>query len=277
MTRADLTFSPRFLAGGAGNIFVHAVAPRSAGAGDVVVMLPPLFEELNKSRRMYALQARSFASRGIIAILPDLYGIGDSEGDISTASLQIWHQDLGSVMQWVGESVKPHRIHVFGLRAAALFFEMIDTTVSPVANWVLWSPIERGSRLVRDLFRQALIVARNRGDGSITSKALKERVAAQGYIEISGYRLSADLLVQLENTSVAQSVPAHVGVHWFDVRAGLDPGAGVREPASVGRWRDAGCEVDYRLCEGPPFWQTAEISTVAQLVEETTNAIVDKN
>jgi exosortase A-associated hydrolase 2 len=277
VTRADLAFSPQFLAGGAGNIFVHAVAPRSAGGGDVVVMLPPLFEELNKSRRMYALQARSFASRGLIAILPDLHGIGDSEGDISTASLQIWRQDLDNVMQWIGESEKPQRIHVFGLRSAALFFGMIDSTVSPIASWILWSPIERGSRLVRDLFRQALIVARNRGDASITSKGLRERASAQGYIEISGYRLSADLLGQLENLSVPESVPPAVGVHWFDVRAGLNPGAGVREPASVGRWRDAGCEVDYRLCEGPPFWQTAEISTVAKLVEETTDAIADRN
>lgn len=238
-------------------------------------MLPPLFEELNKSRRMYSLQARAFAARGLIAILPDLYGVGDSEGDVATASLQIWQQDLVNVMQWIAGFEKPHRIHVFGLRSAALFFGMIDSTVSPVASWVLWSPIERGSRLVRDLFRQALIVARNRGDASITSKGLKERVSAHGYIEISGYRLSADLLDQLESMTIPQSVPPQVGVHWFDVRAGLNSGAGVREPASVGRWRDAGCEVDYRICEGPPFWHTAEISTVAQLVEETTDVIVD--
>ena len=50
-----------------------------------VLYCPPFAEEMNKSRRMAALQARAFAKAGYGVLLLDLYGCGDSSGDFSDA------------------------------------------------------------------------------------------------------------------------------------------------------------------------------------------------
>ena len=57
-------------------------------------MLPPIGEEMNKSRRMFSLQAQHLAKHGVISVIPDLYGLGDSEG--ATALTQ-WMQEIAEV------------------------------------------------------------------------------------------------------------------------------------------------------------------------------------
>ena len=48
-----------------------------------VVHVPALFEEMNKSRRMVALQARTLAAAGFAVLRIDLHGCGDSSGELA--------------------------------------------------------------------------------------------------------------------------------------------------------------------------------------------------
>src|SRR5258705_9769402 len=54
----------------------NGVEPRGS-----VLYLPPFAEEMNKSRRMAALQARAFARIGWNVLQMDLFGCGDSSGE----------------------------------------------------------------------------------------------------------------------------------------------------------------------------------------------------
>ncbi|HEY9550049.1 MAG TPA: hypothetical protein VIR45_11165, partial [Kiloniellaceae bacterium] len=82
------------LDGPAGPLFAvhHAAAPASRqGLG--LVYLPPFAEEMNRSRRMAALQARRLAALGVDDLLLDPFGTGDSAGDFGDARWEIWRED----------------------------------------------------------------------------------------------------------------------------------------------------------------------------------------
>jgi alpha/beta superfamily hydrolase len=65
----------------------------------------PFVEEMNKSRRMAALQSRSLAARGYSVLQIDLFGCGDSSGDFADASWEIWVQDVVLGAQWLSQRV----------------------------------------------------------------------------------------------------------------------------------------------------------------------------
>src|SRR5687768_8838655 len=58
----------------------------SRPARALVVYVHPFAEEMNKSRRMAALQARALAASGHAVLQIDLLGCGDSSGDFGDAS-----------------------------------------------------------------------------------------------------------------------------------------------------------------------------------------------
>ena len=61
--------------------------------GDVtkgsILYIHPFAEEMNKSRRMAALQARALAKAGYAVLQLDLLGCGDSSGDFGDALIDI--------------------------------------------------------------------------------------------------------------------------------------------------------------------------------------------
>ena len=59
-----------------------------------VLNIHPFAEEMNKSRRMAALQARALAKAGYAVLQIDLFGCGDSSGDFGDASWQDWVGDV---------------------------------------------------------------------------------------------------------------------------------------------------------------------------------------
>ena len=276
MRETEIVLMPQFLEGGEGHIFMQVMAPSGSSVRGVVVMMPPLFEELNKSRRMHSLQARRLASHGIVSVLPDFHGIGDSEGSLHTASDQIWKADLANVLRWIADSFGGQSVNVFAMRSAAIFCGMLVEAGFSMSSLTLWSPIEQGSKLVRDLFRQAMIAARNQGNPTINSKELKAQMLQDGSIEISGYLLTAGLIRQIENLSLPKSLPPRVDSAWFDVRSTVDPVAPVREPLRVSCWRESGNRVDYSVIQGPPFWHTSEISVVPELIDRTTSVLRER-
>ncbi|MFY7854788.1 MAG: DEAD/DEAH box helicase, partial [Rubrivivax sp.] len=58
-------------------------------------------EEMNKSRRMVALQARAWAAQGIATLTIDLTGCGDSTGTLADATWDDWLLDLALAVRWM--------------------------------------------------------------------------------------------------------------------------------------------------------------------------------
>ncbi len=114
-----------FLAGSRGALFA-VYHPPAAGmtSRSGVLCAPPFAEELNKSRRMIAQQARRLAAAGFGVLIPDLYGTGDSAGDFGDARWEIWREDLARCAVWLRqrghESLILWGVRLGGLRRRSL-------------------------------------------------------------------------------------------------------------------------------------------------------------
>ena len=110
--------NPFFLPSRRGALFAIDHPPSSAGE-QAVLYIPPFAEEMNKARRMVALQAAELARSGCRVLLLDLYGTGDSAGDFRDARWEFWLDDLTRAVEWLaGQGGR--RVTLLGLRAGCL-------------------------------------------------------------------------------------------------------------------------------------------------------------
>jgi len=98
-----------FLDSSQGAVFYILHPPATKPVRGCILYSPPFAEELNKSRRMVALQARQLAASGYAVLLLDLYGCGDSGGEFDTATWSIWQDDLDTRPWIICSSSMPHR------------------------------------------------------------------------------------------------------------------------------------------------------------------------
>ena len=66
-----------------------------------VLYVHPLAEEMNKSRRMAAQQARALSTAGFAVLQIDLLGCGDSSGDFGDATWSAWIDDVLAACHWL--------------------------------------------------------------------------------------------------------------------------------------------------------------------------------
>src|SRR3954449_10972795 len=100
--RGPLPAEPFFLRTATGKRFCLYHAPASGreclGA---FIYIHPFGDEMNKSRRMAAIQARAFAAMGFSVLQIDLFGCGDSSGEFRDARWDIWKHDLSVAKRWI--------------------------------------------------------------------------------------------------------------------------------------------------------------------------------
>ncbi|HET8700346.1 MAG TPA: CocE/NonD family hydrolase, partial [Nitrococcus sp.] len=83
-----------FMSGRGGRLHVTTFPVEPSRARGVVIAVAPFAEEMNKARRMMALQARRFQAEGYAVVLQDPLGCGDSGGDFADAAWTTWIADL---------------------------------------------------------------------------------------------------------------------------------------------------------------------------------------
>src|SRR6476646_41057 len=84
-----------------------------------IVHVHAFAEEMNKARRMAALQARAFANAGYAVLQCDLLGCGDSSGDFGDATWDAWVDDVLLACRWLTERTRAP-LWLWGLRAGCL-------------------------------------------------------------------------------------------------------------------------------------------------------------
>src|SRR5437763_12894742 len=109
---------PFFLRTGTGQRFCLFHSPAAACRG-AVLYVHPFAEEMNRSRRMAALQARALSALGYGVLQIDLYGCGDSSGDFGDARWGLRKQDLAAGAAWLHQRLY-QPITLWGLRLGAL-------------------------------------------------------------------------------------------------------------------------------------------------------------
>ncbi len=131
------------------------------GSGPALLVLPPLFEEMNRTRALLAAVMRTLAEEGYGCFLPDLPGTGESERALEEVSWQDWRDSADAAFKAAGASAS------VGLRGGALLDEAAP------ARW-RFAPAT-GASLARDLARAGLMT--EGGGGYAPSPALLEPLA----------------------------------------------------------------------------------------------------
>lgn len=252
--------------------FRFCVAYRPAGRPRGGVVHAPAFaEEMNKARRMVALQARALAEAGYLVLLVDPLGTGDSSGDFGEATWTAWVDDVVRGIDWM-ESEQSGPTWVWGLRTGCLLARTA-LDARPSARALLWQPVLSGNQYLRQFLRTRIVADRTRrADASSSVTDLLAQIDAGQCLEISGYRLAPDLargLRAAEFSAPAIATPTQ----WFEVRN--DPAMELPPPvrAAIQAWQDRGCAMSFATVVGPPFWQTQEIEVCPALLEQTTAAV----
>jgi exosortase A-associated hydrolase 2 len=252
---------------------LHSPAGGASCRG-AIVYVHPFAEEMNKSRRMAALQARTLAAAGFAVLQIDLFGCGDSAGEFGHATWDAWVDDVISACDWLREhtGIVPA---LWGLRAGCLIARDAAQRLTPTPDLVLWQPVISGSQHLLQFLRLRVAnrIIGNDADARVGTKELRAELAHGATIEVAGYPLAPKLAQGLE-TAEMTALRGAGRVAWLEVSASepaeLSPAGRLRMQA----WQSAGHDVADYAVAGLPFWQTTEIAECPALLEATRDAVL---
>lgn len=244
---------------------------QSAVTRGLIVYVHPFAEEMNKSRRMAALQARAMASAGYTVLQLDLLGCGDSSGDFGDASWQDWVDDVVFACQWL-RSKGDAPLWLWGLRAGCLLAVQAAQQLNETCHFLFWSPTPAGKPLLQQFLRLKAAGDLASGNAKAVMDGLRQQLAAGAPVEIAGYLLSADLASGMELATLTPPVSAG-RLEWLDVSTQANASLSPASTKQLQTWQSAGVSVRSQMVEGPPFWQTSEIEEAPNLLVATLAAL----
>ena len=221
----------------------------------------PFAEEMNKSRRMAAEQARRFATADWVVLQWDLFGCGDSDGELADATWSAWCEELRWAALWLRER-HPLPLWFWGLRAGALLACEAAAGLAEPPGLLLWQPASNGKLVAQQFLRLRVAAELIGGQAKGAMQALRAELASGQTVHIGGYGLRAGLVEGLEAAQM-QARPGTPALVWLEQGEGDAPA-----PASqrqLDAWRAAGVPVRSALWRGPAFWQTVEIEDAPAL------------
>lgn len=166
-----------------------------------ILFVPPLFEEMNRTRALIVATMRGLVARGFGCWLPDLRGTGESLMPLEEASWGGWRHDVGTASEHVRtRSGRPP------LLAALRGGGLIDDAAAAIGRWRL-APVD-GASLVRDM----------------------ERAGLAG-VEWAGYHASAEVRGRLADAKPCTQTPLRT------VRLATDAGVADHKIAGPALWR----------------------------------------
>lgn len=246
----------------------HPASPCHGG----FVYVPPFAEEMNRSRRMAALQARALAASGFGVLQIDLFGCGDSAGETAQADWEIWKTDLVLARQWLKAQLQLP-VGFWGLRLGALLaLEVTHAQPAATSALLLWNPVLAGQAYLTQFLRLRLasdISNREAGGTALQTKELRALLQAGQTLEIAGYDLSPALSMAIDKLDASVLAPANIPVHWMELVRSNDSTLSASQHHVVRQWQQQQVALTLHLLTGPAFWNTPDITSSAQLIETT--------
>lgn len=257
-----------FLPANPGQRFCLYHPARNSQARGAVIYLHPFAEEMNKSRRMAALQARAMSDAGFDVLQIDLLGCGDSAGDFVDASWRAWQEDVLLGYRWLRSQTRAPLI-LWGLRAGCLLAATAAVNLPEKANFIFWQPVVSGKQHWQQFMRLKMAGELASGQAKGVTEQLRQQLATGQTVEIAGYSISPGLADGLEQAELL-SPPGHFGkVAWLEVSSREDATLTPVSQKRIEQWQVAGFNVDAQVVRGPAFWQTTEIEDALALTAAT--------
>ena len=170
------------------------VPSRDAPVSGSILYVHPFAEEMNKSRRLVAMQARALSAAGWTVLQMDLYGCGDSAGDFADADWSIWLSDVVAGANWLRKRTGSPPA-MWGLRAGCLLISQAATQMDKAPDLLLWQPVLSGQQYLNQFLRLKVagrLFEAESGD-RIGTAELREKLLQGEAVEVAGYTLSPGL------------------------------------------------------------------------------------
>jgi uncharacterized protein len=273
----------RVAPGPLGQRFALHHAPHAGPARGLVVYVHPFAEEMNKSRRMAAMQSRALAAAGFAVLQMDLLGCGDSGGDFGDATWPQWVDDVAHAcrslrLQYMpspGQTAAP--LWLWGLRVGCLLATDAAATLGEACNFLFWQPTTLGSAALQQFLRLKLASEMLSSGATGATAALRRQLAEGQAAEIAGYMLNPLLASGLDSASLSPPPIGANAVAWLEVRTSVDSGLSPASTRTIERWKQAGFLVKEQVVIGPAFWQSTEIEDVPGLIGSTVSALLGQS
>lgn len=264
---AEYHIQPGFFSGAHGDLYKLDVMPIKDMRAQVMY-LPPHGEELNRCRSLIAAQARVFAQNGIGCRVVDYFGSGDSDGDFSEGTLEIWQQDLATqVNELKANSSVP--VYLVGFRLGALLAaSYINNNVEAIKGALFIQPVIQGKQYVTQLLRQRMAGQMGAGVNTESTDQMRESILAGNNLEIGGYEFNSKLLIDIEKLSLTGNINLiNQEIFWLEFEQNLGKGLSIGSQRAVDGLKDLGNSVEAECVFDPPIWQLHERASANKNLE----------
>lgn len=240
----------------------------SGKKGHAILHIPAFAEEMNKSRRMVALQAQAFSEQGHDVLVLDLYGTGDSIGDFSEATWQIWQENIGTAIGWLNAQGS-QTVSLWGLRLGALLaMAFANYSASPIERLIAWHPVHNGDVYVTQFLRLrvAAAIMDNNAPPEKTSE-LKQRLLAGQPVEVAGYLLNPQLIAPLLSLRAEKlNLQSVKKLALFEMAATEDTPHTIGNTQFLNALQQQNIPATLQKVVGNAFWASQEISEAPGLI-----------
>jgi exosortase A-associated hydrolase 2 len=259
---------PFFMPSPNGNLFSIYTSPTENKVVGGVLYIPPFAEEMNKSRRMAALQSREFARMGYGVLQIDLPGCGDSSGDFAEASWESWMQAAITAYEWLRNKIQGP-LYLWGLRLGATLAAELSTQLPKLSGLILWQPIINGALYLNQILRIKLVQTMlSEGKFQSGTRELHHLLSQGESIEVGGYLLSSVLAMQIERLQLSEML-IPISVVWLEINSSIISPLSPAVDKVVQAWCANGTPLRIETLPGETFWNTQEISENHTLLEIT--------
>jgi pimeloyl-ACP methyl ester carboxylesterase len=185
--------------------FYHAGRP-VAGAPRAVVLCNSWGPEYTHAHRTLRQAAIQLSAAGIHVLRFDYYGTGDSEGDLTDASVSIWHEDIRTAMQEIAAISGASRVGLIGFRFGGMLAARVAASDPAMLDrLLLWDPVVNGSAFLDELFYNC------EHDPEAYRELRTRPTSAGGGYEVHGFPLTESMNEQiraLDLGTVSAGIPA---------------------------------------------------------------------
>jgi hypothetical protein len=205
-----------------------------ASADRRILIVAPLFDEMNRMRRVIVNAMRELASKGLYCALPDLPGCNESGANLAMQDLDTWRRAVTAAAAAVGAT------HVASIRGGAL----IDDGPSHLPHWRFAAV--KGAAILKNMLRTRVAGDKEAGGAATVSGLLEMGRAAP--IELAGNIIGPAMIASLENAQAASLANVCTialgegnddiagGALWLRAEPQDDPAMALSIAASIGRW-----------------------------------------
>ena len=145
-----------------------------------ILFVPPLFEEMNRTRALIVAAMRLAAKKGHCAWLLDLAGTGESERGLAGVAWDDWRHDVTAAAAHIAEKAKKPLIA--SLRGGTLFDD-----AAKARGWWRFAPVD-GAAVTRDMVRSGL-AGGVEWAGYAPSEGLKGALEAAAPVQVAPLRI----------------------------------------------------------------------------------------